>query len=350
MRAVRLAAAKHGRVTRAVVRVSPLHGFGLFADPEHGAPVGSIQLFRHGVFWYTISSRAFYSQNSSVSLPGGISYLQMHRMDMLVTETDGRIVPCANIANTAAAVGQYVELHRNHPTIPGYSAEQMLSFYGRNNCHLHTFIDADRKMQLSLEPIHDIPPNGEWLHGYERHGFEWWRAAPPRQADYLCEELISGRISMQEVLIFTIDCFRDDYRSLTEAPERRSEWFSSFTERFVVRTGRTSSRASYSYYRQFLKCNEVVCEISVLLESAISSIERWVKSVSNWSRSQNFPTVLTSAWWAQFERAYEHALADGSSLLRLEEFNFGVPNTGRWSDEVPYGMPPLLDMYLAHEV
>ena len=76
----------------------------------------------------------------------------------------------------------------------------------------------------------------------------------------------------------------------------RLRWFSLFAERFVMRASCTSSRES-SYYRQFLKCSEVVCEMSVLLESAISSIERWVKSVGNWSRNQNFPTVLTSAWF-----------------------------------------------------
>ena len=341
-----------------VVRLSPIHGLGIFAGPE-GSPARSVLEFLYGRVWYTVSLRVFTARGFNIPL-GDLTWFTDDRMDSFVLQPNGQYRPCANIINAPLQFSQLLGNHRNYPRPPGLSLRQLINLSSRANCLIAGFMDRHTgTFRVMAETTTRLPPHAEWLAGYypnvasvndpnylvDTDAFDWNGSAPAAQAAYLVRSVQEDRFDIEDLGLMAVDFTRGDFRALGAALPR-STWITMFIIQYLRVVHAYSSRPR-RYWRVFLSKTEVraVPAWQELWDWG-RHMDTWMRTTRGWRDEYGVGDLFSQSWWAAFESAVrEHEeRPDPGHPFGYEHDIFGRPGTGYDPDEQPYGMPPLEDV------
>ena len=339
-----------------IVRLSPIHGLGVFAGAE-GSPARSVLEFLHGVVWYTISFRVFTARGFNIPLTG-LTWFTEHRMDSFVLMANGQYRALANIINAPLQFSQLIDDHVNYPRPPGYSLRDLINWCSRSNCIIAGFMDTPLGMfRVIAETTVAIPPHGEWLAPYypntasvsdpnyllDTEAFDWNGSAPAAQANYLVRSLQENRFDIEDVGLLAVDFVRRDYRSLGESMPL-SPWVAIFIINYlrVVHDCRLRRRC---FWLIFLSKTEVEAVPAWReLWDWGRQMHTWMNTQRGWShRYEGVGDLFSQSWWAAFETTVDqHRHQPRQPYVHGYEHDiFGRPGTGYDPNERPYGMPEL---------
>ena len=336
-----------------VVRLSPIHGLGVFAGPN-GSPARSVLEFVDGLIWYTISFRVFTAGGFNIPL-GDLTWFTDHRMDSFTLQSNGQYLPSANNINAPLQFAQLLEDHPNHLRPPGMSLRDWIIYCSRINCIYAGFMDVQAGLfRVVAETIRELPPNGEWIGPYNPNRravgdpnylvdpevFDWNGSTPAAQADYMLRSLQDDRFDLDDAALLAVDFARRDYRDLTHSAPL-STWIPYFVGLYVRQGTRVRCR---NYWTRFLALPEIQAI------EAWRTLWDWARDMDAWTRLQLGRTqtaaigeYFSSSWWSAFETAYE-----SNRMRPVQPYPhayshpvFGNAGTGYDPTERPYGMPAL---------
>jgi hypothetical protein len=336
-----------------IVRLSPIHGLGVFAGPE-GSPARSVLEFVDGVIWYTLSFRVFTAGGFNIPL-GNLSWFTSHRMDSFILQPNGQYLPSANNINAPLQFGQLLEDHPNHLRPPGISLRDWIIYCSRSNCIFAGFMDAEVGLfRVIAETVRDLPPHGEWIGPYNPHRrsvgdpnylvdpevFDWNNSTPAAQAEYMLHSLQDNRFDLDDVALLAVDFVRRDYRDLTQSTPL-SIWLPYFVGLYARQGSRVRCR---DYWTRFLARPEIrVIEAWTLLWEWAHDMGAWTRLQLGRTQGSAIGEYYSSTWWSSFETAYENNRVRPAQPHPHGYSHpvFGNAGTGYDPTEQPYGMPAL---------
>ena len=336
-----------------VVRISPIHGLGVFAEPNR-SPARSVVEFIDGVVWYTVSFRVFTAGGFNIPF-GNLTWFAEHQMDSSVLQENGQYLPSANNINAPLQFAQLLEDHPNHLRPPGLSLRDWIILCSRSNCIYAGFIDTQAGLFRGIaESIRDLPPNSEWLGPYNPNRravgdpnysidpevFDWNGSTPAAQAEYMARCLQDNRFELDDAALLAVDFVRRDSRDLTRSTPL-SIWIPYFIGMYVRQGTWVRCR---DYWTRFLARQEIqVVNTWRLLWEWARVMDAWTRLQLGWTQNAKMGEYYSQSWWSAFETAYEnHRLRPMQPHPHgYSHPIFGNAGTGYDATERPYGMPAL---------